>query len=286
MGDRDALGIGGRAGGEDNLRESGARGSGARRGSGVPGFRGSEVRWAALAGPGRGAEDLAELPHRRLEFGRNLDFDADEDRLGVDDRGDAGEQIARRAEVDWNKYDAPQETAPERDDPFDPVLGPDGDLVVRADAGRIQARRKRARGGGHFGVRRLTHPITVVMDEEEIRRRSEVLEEVEEGVAAHPAKMIQTDASGGHDEERDGPGGGAGPWRDGSGSTASNAGLHAAQERRDSDLRHRARATARFRRRRSKRRRERPAGSTSRWRTAPRSRRGWSSPQGRARPAS
>ena len=70
------------------------------------------------------------------------------DRARVDDRGDAAQEVGRGAVVDRHEDDAAQQAAPERDDPFGPVLAPDDDVLPAGDARGVQPRGEGARAAG------------------------------------------------------------------------------------------------------------------------------------------
>ena len=163
MRDRHALGIGGRAGGEDDLgRALRLVASGSGSGSGVSRFRG--FRGSSRPEPSRLAR--ASTPARRSSAGTSTSSPTSI-AFALTIVGDAREQIRRRAEVDRHEDDAREQAAPERDDPFGAVLRPDDDLVVRGRCrSASQARRKRARRVGHLPVGHLPDAIAVVVDEE------------------------------------------------------------------------------------------------------------------------
>ena len=128
VGDDDALGVGGGAGREDDLRRIVRRQ-----------IR-DQVGWRLLR---RGAShlcirgmqklrsDLGQRPHRAGGIGQRGGVDdlAGEDGAGADDLGDARQKRCRRAVVDGDENHALEQAAPERDDPFGPVLAPDGDRL-------------------------------------------------------------------------------------------------------------------------------------------------------------
>ena len=73
---------------------------------------------------------------------RPLHFLADEHPLALHDGADAPDEIRRRAVVHGDDDDTGGRHAPERDNPFRPVLGPDDELVFRAESRAPSAPRR------------------------------------------------------------------------------------------------------------------------------------------------
>ena len=164
--------------------ETGRRGSGVRA---VPRFRGSERRADGLArastpAPSTSAGAATSSP-TRIAFASTI----------------AAMRASRSADArksTGTSDDAREETAPERDDPFGAVLGPDDDLVVRR---RCRPHRRRAanaaRGGGHLPVGRPAAPDSRRhgrgRDPSDEAKSSKKSRRVSRRIRA---KMIQTDA--------------------------------------------------------------------------------------------
>ena len=93
---------------------------------------------SGAAGPEAGNAPIPASRHTgtdgAISAGRQLHFVADQHRLGLDDARDLAEEIGRGAVVDRHDDDAAQDRAPEGHDPFRPVLAPEDDFVVGADA--------------------------------------------------------------------------------------------------------------------------------------------------------
>ena len=71
---------------------------------------------------------------------------AGEEHAALHDAAHAPEEVDRRAVVDRHRHDALQQAAPQRRDPFRPVLGPEQDRVALGEAGaRGAGRRRRGR---------------------------------------------------------------------------------------------------------------------------------------------
>ena len=188
MGDDDALRIGRRAGGEDDLR----------RIVGAVSFLASRLRadrW--LAPSRRGASSfvagqqlrsqVGQRPHRALRIcqRRGVDDVAGQDGAGADDLGDPEEKRRRGAIVDRDEDDALEEAPPERDDPLGPVLAPDRDRLSLDDAGGAQTRGKRARRVAASRIGQRPRAIAVVVDEKFAVEGCEIVEEVDERAPRH-----------------------------------------------------------------------------------------------------
>ena len=66
---------------------------------------------------------------------REIDVVSDEHRFGGDDPRDALQEVSRGAIVDGHGDGALEQAAPEGDDPFGPVFGPEDDGVAFANPG-------------------------------------------------------------------------------------------------------------------------------------------------------
>ena len=108
-----------------------------------------------------------------------------EHQLRRDDAADAREKVGRRAVVDRHDDDAVEQAAPERDDPLGPVLAEEDDLVALAQAGGVQARGEPARRAADLVVAERAAAEPIVVHEEVAAGRGEIVEEVDERVAAH-----------------------------------------------------------------------------------------------------
>ncbi len=194
VGDDDALGICGGAGGEDDLC----------------GIVGRQLwvllcrsRLLPLKGgwhlPRKGASHLrigtqklrsqvGQRPHRALRICQRLGVDdvAGQDGAGADDLGDPEEKRRRGAIVDRDEDDTLEHAPPERDDPLRPVLAPDRDGLSLADAGFAQMSGKRARRARDLAIGQRPRAIAVVVDEEFAGEGCEIVEEVEERAPRHP----------------------------------------------------------------------------------------------------
>jgi hypothetical protein len=144
----------------------------------------TEETEASAGGGGLGAQYLRYPPNGpgcdKLRY-----LLTDQNQLCIHDVGDAFHEVRRRPEVDGNEHRPREQAAPERNDPFRPILGPDDDLVVRANSGFGEPACEGPRGVPQFEVRELPHPVPIVMNDEHVLARGEVLEKVEEGAPAH-----------------------------------------------------------------------------------------------------
>ncbi len=168
MRDEDPFGFGGGAGGEQDLGELILFDGDWRRGGNSGGF--------AQAG---------EFPDSRIVGER--DFVASQDSAGFHDVIDASDEFGRGAVVDGHGDDALEQTAPQRYDPFRPVLGVEDHLFVFRDSGGAEAGGKRSSQAGDFIVTEVPAAETVVVNEKFVGEVREVLEEIEQRVAGHPA---------------------------------------------------------------------------------------------------
>ena len=105
------------------------------------------ARSPAIGATGAAAGRGSTIFHTGASDGAEVGHDvADEDRAGVDDGGDAQQEVCRGAVVDRDEDHAAQQASPQRDDPFRTVFAPDDDVLAAGDAARrAGARRRRAR---------------------------------------------------------------------------------------------------------------------------------------------
>ncbi len=122
----------------------------------------------------------------RLPVGfRRRHIVADQRDARAHDAANPPRELGRRPEVDGDDDDAREDAAPERGDPFGPVLGPEEDRVAFAEARFVQTAGETAGGGGHLAVLIAARSEPVVVDEELAGLRGQVLEEVDERLAGH-----------------------------------------------------------------------------------------------------
>jgi len=95
------------------------------------------------------------------------------------------EKIGRRAVIDGHDDDAAQQAAPERHDPFRPVLAPEDNFVAFAQTERVQPRGEPARRAGDIRIRVAAAAEAVVVHEEFAACTREIAEKVNERVADH-----------------------------------------------------------------------------------------------------
>ena len=117
---------------------------------------------------------------------RRLDVLAHQDKPAPTIARTRRRKSVRRAVVDRDHDDAAQQAAPQRDDPFGPVLAPEDDLVALPDARRMETRGEGRGSRRDLGVRIVPAAEPVVEDEEIAAGRREVAEEVEQRVPGHP----------------------------------------------------------------------------------------------------
>ena len=185
VGEDDALGLGGRAGREDDLGGGGGLDGRGSRGEDRLGFSGS-----LLLGP----EQLGQVPDRtRVSQRRCIDRLANQDRLRVDDAGDLQQEIGRRPVIDRNEHDPFEQRAPERGDPFRAVLAPDGDRLAGSDALVTQPPGKAARRRGKIPVSPRPRAVAVVVGEKLRVLRGgvggDIGEEIEQRTSRHVAEL-------------------------------------------------------------------------------------------------
>jgi hypothetical protein len=137
MGVDDALGIGGGAGGEDDL-EGRVEGDGG--GNGEVGLRG-EVGAEVVEG------ELREGCGEGGEMGG-----VGEDELGGDVGDDARGELGRAGGVEWNGEDAAQQAAEEGGDPLGGVVSPEDDTLAGGDTATVEFGGKSSGESGEFGV--------------------------------------------------------------------------------------------------------------------------------------
>ena len=107
------------------------------------------------------------------------------DQLGRNRPADSRQEIGRAAIVNRHHDDAAQETAPERDDPFRPVLAPEQDLVAFMQPGCGEARREPSRRAAHLGVRIASRSEAIVVDQKFSVGLGEVVEKIDQRVTGH-----------------------------------------------------------------------------------------------------
>jgi hypothetical protein len=108
-----------------------------------------------------------------------LDVIAQQKQFRPHDACDVLKECVRRAIVDWDRNRSVQQASPERDDPLWPVLAPEDNVVAFADAGRLQAGGKSARGPRSFCVRVSACAVPVVVHEECPAVTGDIAEEIE-----------------------------------------------------------------------------------------------------------
>src|SRR5262249_1668311 len=95
------------------------------------------------------------------------------------------EKLGRRAIVDRHDHDTAQQTAPEGDDPFRPVLAPEEDGVALPYAAIVERGREPARGARDVRIREAPAAKPIVVHEELAVREREIVEKVNERAADH-----------------------------------------------------------------------------------------------------
>ncbi len=179
VGDDDALGICGGAGGEDDLCGIVRRQVWVLLCSGRLLHRCVDTK--------RLRSQVGQRPHRTLRTGQRLGLDdvAGEDGAGADDLRDPEEKRRRGAIVNRDEDDTLEHTPPERDDPLRPVLAPNRDGLALADAGFAQMSGKRPRRARDLAIGQRPRAIAVVVDEEFAGEGGEIVEEVDERAPRH-----------------------------------------------------------------------------------------------------
>ncbi len=130
--------------------------------------------------------ELVDPPHRRVaQPAYRGNVLANEHHAGGNDASHAHEKVGGRAVVNRHDDRADQQTAPERHNPLRAVFAEDDDLVAFGHPCRSQSGGERLRGATHVRIAERARAERVVVHDELAVGRGDVVEEVDQRVAAH-----------------------------------------------------------------------------------------------------